>query len=145
MHRRSSGKNGKIIVPVFVKYGLIAYVVIVTIYQSFSAMEQYGDRAPRLPLYGIYNVEQFIINNDTVPLLATDTLRRRKLIMRYPGFAFEKRKNDSTLKYAFKPDTTTRKIVMFQYKDTTQKLTFSYSFPQRMFYCLREYWTMIPQ
>jgi hypothetical protein len=119
------------IATIFLKYGLIAYVLIVTITQSLDAMKQYGDGAPKPPLYGIYNVEKFILNKDTVPPLATDSLRWNKLIVSYPGYAFIKMMNDSTQGFAFKPDTAARRINMFDYRDPTQNSIFYYSFPQK--------------
>src|SRR5438046_7782780 len=60
------------------KYGLILYVVIINTQEALSAMKQYGDAAPRPPLYGIYNIETFIRNKDTIAALATDTIRWNK-------------------------------------------------------------------
>ncbi len=68
-------KKWQNITMAIVKYGLILYVMIINIQQALSAMKQYGDAAPRSPLYGIYNVETFIRNKDTAASLATDTVR----------------------------------------------------------------------
>ena len=38
--------------------------------------------------------------------------------------------NDSIKGFAFTPDTTARKIVMFDYNDATKKSNLLYSFPQ---------------
>src|SRR5438046_341143 len=111
------------------KYGLILYVVIINTQQALSAMKQYGDAAPRPPLYGIYNIETFIRNKDTIAALATDTIRWNKLIVSYPGYGFIKMMNDSIKGLAFKTDTLTKKIVMFNYADTAKKSNFVYSFP----------------
>jgi hypothetical protein len=124
-------KKWQNITLVILKYGLIIYVVYLNIHQALSAMKEYGDVAPRPPLYGIYTVESFIRNKDTLPALATDTVRWHKLIISYPGYAFVQRMNDSTKGYAFTPDTATKKIEMFSYQDTTKKSSFVYSFPQK--------------
>jgi hypothetical protein len=47
---------------------LILYIFFTNIRQALSAMKQYGDVAPRPPLYGIYNVKTFI-RNKTLSLL----------------------------------------------------------------------------
>ena len=123
-------KTWQNIVLAFLKYGLICYIVIVNIQQALSAMKQYGDAAPKPPLHGIYNIETFIRNRDTLVAVATDTTRWHQLIVSYPGYAFIRMMNDSTKGFAFNTDTTRKKIEMFSYMDTTKKSNFAYSFPQ---------------
>lgn len=124
-------KKWQNITLIVLKYGLISYVLIITVRQSLTAMKQYGEAAPRPPLYGIYHIETFLRNKDTLPPLTTDTLRWDKLIVSYPGYAFITSMNDSTNGFAFKPDTVTKKIEMFSYEDTTKKSNFVYSFPKK--------------
>jgi hypothetical protein len=119
------------IATILLKYGLITYVIIVTISQLLNALKQYGDNAPKPPLYGIYNVEKFILNKDTLPPLTTDSLRWDQLIVSYPGDAFIKMMNDSMQRVAFKPDTAAKRIEMSIYNDPTQNSIFYYSFPQK--------------
>ena len=113
------------------KYGLICYVIIANIQQALSGMKEYGDAAPRPPLHGIYNVETFVRNKDTLSSLTTDTTRWHQLMVSYPGFAFIKMMNDTTKGFAFNVDTATKKIEMFSYKDTAKKSNFVYSLPQQ--------------
>jgi hypothetical protein len=124
-------KKWKNISLAILKYGLILYVFFTNIQGALSAMKQYGDVAPKPPLYGIYNIQTFIRNKDTVAALATDTARWGKLIVSYPGYAFVKMMNDSTKGFAFNTDTVKKKIEMFSYRDTTKKSNFAYSFPQK--------------
>jgi uncharacterized membrane protein YphA (DoxX/SURF4 family) len=112
------------------KYGLICYVIIVNTQQSLSAMKEYGDASPKPPLYGIYNIETFVRNRDTVLSLTTDTTRWRQLMVSYPGYAFIKTMNDSTKGFAFNADTVSKKIEMFSYSDTTKRSSFVYSVPK---------------
>jgi len=112
------------------KYGLIVYVVIANIQQALSEMKEYGDAAPKPPLHGIYNVETFVLNRDTLASLTTDTTRWGQLIVSYPGYAFIKMMNDSTRGFAFNTDTAAKKIEMFSYSDTTKRSDFAYSIPQ---------------
>lgn len=124
-------KKWQNITTAILKYGLILYVVIINIQQALSAMKQYGDAAPKPPLYGIYNIETFIRNKDTIAALSTDTTRWNKLIVSYPGYAFIRMMNDSTKGLALKTDTVAKKIEMFSYADTSKKSNFVYSFPQK--------------
>ena len=113
------------------KYALIVYVIIINIQQALSAMKQYGEAAPKPPLHGIYNIETFVRNKDTLAPLTTDTTRWNQLIVSYPGYAFIKMMNDSTRGFAFNADTVEKKIEMFSYRDTTKKSNFVYNFPQK--------------
>ncbi len=113
------------------KYALIVYVIIINIQQALSAMKQYGEAAPKPPLHGIYNIETFVRNKDTLAPLTTDTTRWDQLIVSYPGYAFIKMMNDSTRGFAFSADTVEKKIEMFSYRDTTKKSNFVYNFPQK--------------
>jgi len=122
-------KKWQNILLVVLKYGLIVYVLFVNVQQAFSAMKQYGDAAPKPPLHGIYNIETFVRNRDTLAALTTDTTRWHQLIVSYPGYAFIRMMNDSTKGFAFNTDTVKKKIEMFSYTDTTKKSNFAYSFP----------------
>jgi hypothetical protein len=123
-------KRWQNILTVVLKYGLILYVLISNTLQSAEAVNMYGEKAPKPPLYGIYNIKTFIRNRDTIAALKTDTARWDKLIVSYTGYSFIKFMNDSVKGFAFTPDTTARKIVMFDYNDTTKKSNLVYSFPQ---------------
>ena len=113
------------------KYVLIFYVVVINIQQALSAMNQYGDAAPKPPLHGIYNIETFVRNRDTLAPLTSDTTRWDQLMVSYPGYAFIKMMNDSSKGFAFNTDTVAKRIEMFSYGDTSKKSNFVYSFPRK--------------
>lgn len=48
--------------------------------QSYQRSRQSGDLAPRPPLYGIYAVDEFVMNGKTRPPLFTDELRWRRVV-----------------------------------------------------------------
>src|SRR5690606_30104752 len=50
------------------------------IYNGLESQAQYGDAVPKPPMYGIYEVENFILNNDTVHPMLKDTVRWRYLV-----------------------------------------------------------------
>ncbi|TSD65993.1 hypothetical protein FFF34_000920 [Inquilinus sp. KBS0705] len=114
-----------------VKYLLIAYTLYANISGDISAMSQYGDAAPKPPLYGIYNVQSFVRNNDTIPPLATDTARWHKLTVSYSGGARVIMMNDSIKRYDFKIDTLKHTIVMNTYIDTLTKGYYTYTQPNK--------------
>jgi uncharacterized membrane protein YphA (DoxX/SURF4 family) len=109
------------------KFLVIAFVLFMNIYNAVDAMKQYGEAAPKPPLYGIYSVKTFVRNRDTIAPLRTDSTRWHNLIIGYPGFSTVKMTNDKMMYYAFKPDTIAKKIVMFGYNDTTKKSYFVYA------------------
>ena len=110
------------------KYAVIAFVLYSNIADAISAEKQYGEWAPKPPLYGIYSVKTFVRNKDTLAPLTTDSTRWRNLIISYPGYSSIKMMNDRFSYYAFQPDTVKKNIVMYSYSDTTKKSTLAYSF-----------------
>ncbi|PAW93582.1 hypothetical protein CKK33_08775 [Mucilaginibacter sp. MD40] len=114
-----------------VKYLLIVYVLAGNLVSDIQAMSQYGDHAPKPPLWGIYQVKSFIRNHDTVPPLTTDTMRWNKLILPYNSTARVIFMDDSTRYYNWKLDTVKHTVVMFPYTDSLNKGTYTYSMPKK--------------
>ena len=111
-----------------IKYLLVVYVVLGDLVSAVQGGEQYGDNAKKPPLYGLYNVESFVRDKDTLPPLTTDTSRWRKLVVSgYPGYAQVIYMNDSSKYLSFKPDTIKHKIVINTFADTIHKFTFTYA------------------
>jgi len=110
-----------------VKYGLIAYTVIGTFVGVVQGSAQYGDKAKKPPLHGIYKVETFVLNKDTLPPLTTDTTRWAKMTISYAEGVQIKLMNDSMKFYAFKPDTIKHKIIAYTYADTSHKFSLNYT------------------
>lgn len=110
------------------KYILIVFVLYQGISSTVSDLSKYGDKAPKQPLYGIYNVQTFVRNNDTLPPLTTDTSRWQKLVVSNYGRTAIQLMNDSMKAYVFKPDTLTSKIEFYSRTDTSKKSHMVYSF-----------------
>lgn len=60
---------------------IVVYVLFTTIESKIKSQELYGKKAFKNHLYGIYNVQNFVINGNTLPLLTTDRNRWQKLII----------------------------------------------------------------
>lgn len=105
-------------------------LILLSLYSTISGpvegYKKYGEAAPKPPLYGIYNVETFIMNKDTLLPLTTDTLRWKTLIVNWPNSAGVKLMNDSLKYFSFKADTGRKNIEMYSYNDTTKKSYFTY-------------------
>ena len=93
---------------------------------SIDQGKQYGDNAPKPPLYGIYNTDLVIRNNDTIPPLTTDTSRWKQLIIQANNYARIKLMNDSMVNYSFKVDTILKKAAGYSYLDTSNEINFHY-------------------
>jgi len=124
-------KKWKNITLTTIKYLLIAYTVIFDLKGVLDAEKQFGPKAPKPPLYGLYEVKSFVVNKDTLPPLTTDTTRWNKMAISYPGNAMIKFMNDSTNYFALKVDTVKKKIEMNKYSDTLHKWLFTYAQPKK--------------
>lgn len=65
-----------------------------------------------VPLYGLYHVENVIVNHDTLCMQATDTERWRYLILEFKERAIATHYNDSMSGYKFRVDTLRKGITM---------------------------------
>ena len=123
-----------------IKYILLTYTLLITIYGDVQAAKNYGDKAKKPPLYGIYDVQSYVVNKDTIAPLATDTVRWRKLVVGNQGYAQVKLMNDSSKAYNFKPDTVKHTIVIFSDADTLKKNYFTYTQPKKDELLLKGKW-----
>ena len=62
----------------------IGYMLYSNAVGQYGMRTQYGDKAPRSALYGIYEVQEFTKNGQVVPPLTTDSNRWDKLIFQSP-------------------------------------------------------------
>jgi hypothetical protein len=98
-------------------------------YDSLQNRELYGDAAPKPPMYGIYEVEDFVLSNDTIPPLLTDTIRWRYLVIDKFGANIFKMKTsgfDDLDYYIAKTDTLKTEISLLKYSDSTKVSTLRY-------------------
>jgi hypothetical protein len=109
-----------------VKYIVIAYAVVVGAIEIASSAKEYGDAAPKTPLYGAYFVKSFVVNNDTVPPLMTDSTYWKHLIIQWGEYAQIRFLNDSTRGYSMKIDTVARTLYLKQRLDTMNKSLLTY-------------------
>jgi hypothetical protein len=124
-------KRCKNITLTTVKYILVIYTIGMNFYGDVQAMSQYGDKAKKPPLYGIYNVQSFVRNNDSIAPLKTDTTRWDKMSISYSGSARLVMMNDSSKRYNFVIDTVKHTIIMNTYADTVNKAYYTYSQPTK--------------
>lgn len=114
------------IARVVLKLLIISSLFISNISGSISSQKSYGDKRELPPLYGIYNAEWMVKNNDTLLPLATDTAQWKQLIIQFKENAQVKMMNDSIKRFNFVVDTAANQVQLFQNNDTLNKSLFTY-------------------
>jgi uncharacterized membrane protein YphA (DoxX/SURF4 family) len=85
-----------------------------------------GDNGPVSPLAGVYDVETFVRNGDTLQLKLGDTVRwRRVVIGRQKRMSFVSI-NDTVRRFVLQTDTTAHRMTLTTRGDTTTKGIFAY-------------------
>ena len=78
-------------------------------------------------LDGVYEIEEFELNQQSHPPLTTDTSRWRRIAINKFGDASIQFMNDSIFSYSLKGDTTAKSIQLTIWNDTTFKSKLHYS------------------
>lgn len=101
-----------------------------TLYNNLQSYSKYGDAAPKPPLYGIYEVDEFVRNNDTIAPIVTDSLRWRYLVFERYGanvFTMTTSQYDDVTFYKAETDTVKREVAFLNYADSTEAGRLRYS------------------
>ncbi|MHA3789092.1 hypothetical protein ACX0HA_12830 [Flavobacterium hauense] len=89
--------------------------------QSYSL---YGDSAPKPPMYGIYEIEEFILNKDTIAPMINDTIRWRYLVIEKDDkaniFTMQSAHYDDLQFFIPRADTLKKELLLLNYQDSTQ-------------------------
>ena len=100
------------------------------IYNGLDSQAQYGDTTPKPPMYGIYEIENFIINNDTLPPLLNDTIRWRYIVIdkgdRGNIFKMQTSSYNNMIYFNTETDTIKKELYFINYRDSVQTGTFQY-------------------
>ncbi|MFT4576052.1 MAG: hypothetical protein ACI9SI_000970 [Polaribacter sp.] len=115
------------IIRFFKKATIILIPILVTLqcFINFKATEQLRSNSK---IRGIWKVETFIKQNDTLAPLLTDSLRWRYLIIDYKKKAVVKKMNDTIERYSFEENTETKELIFKSSTDSVaQKFTYSIS------------------
>lgn len=81
------------------------------------------------PYYGLYQVETFVRNGDTLPPLRTDSTRWYRVAIENAYNLRVVMTNDSATRYAYTADTSLHQIVINPIGDSTTKYTMQYAVP----------------
>jgi hypothetical protein len=114
----------------------IGVMVGLPFYQTYDRYKQFNASPVKAPIpLGVYDVETFVINKDTIPPLLTDTLRWHDIIFEN-GYGtvksydtlFRKRYNRGYFNYIVDSSTSTIKFKR-GFADTTFTYFFTYEIP----------------
>lgn len=116
-------KNQRILI--FLQLILVGYMSYLRISTSLKAKKEYGSWRPKPALYGIYNVDTFVKNHQTIPPLLTDTTRWRRLLIDY-NRGTVMRLDDGYQRYILKTDTVKKEMTFSSRKDTVNNYVMKY-------------------
>ena len=109
-----------------IKFLFLGFVIIMQFVNGNSAASQYGTERAKPPLYGIYNVDLFVHNADTLAPVLTDTLRWKRLLMDYASFSSIVMMDDSIVRFSTTTDTVESLITFTSQQDTSLKYVMHY-------------------
>lgn len=108
----------------------IAGILYNSIVGGLNDAKQWGRYAPRIPYYGIYQTDLFIRNKDTIPPLATDSLRWKQLVIdggSWKQSGVIKFSNDQKSFYNIRTDTLKHTLWIQSLADTLEAYTFKFT------------------
>lgn len=114
----------RIMVGVQVLFG--AFIISITVYGAKQSQEQYGSGSPKSELYGVYNVEHFVMNGDTILDRLSDTVRWKRVIFDSPKFTPITLMNDHDKYYGTEIDTTAQTLTFTPRGEDKDGFLFSY-------------------
>ena len=100
------------------------------IFNNIQDKAMYGDTAPKPAMYGIYEIDTFIRNNDTIPAILNDTIRWRYLVIERESvniFHMKTSQYDDLDYFEVKTDSIKKEMVFSNYDDSTKVGSLRYS------------------
>lgn len=100
------------------------------LYIAYDGVKSYGSLAPKSPLYGIWNVDEFEIDGQIRPPLVTDDLRWRRVVFDTPGRMAIQLMDEMRRRYTLKLDPDKKTLDIGSRDDPAWKASFSYEQPE---------------
>jgi uncharacterized membrane protein YphA (DoxX/SURF4 family) len=98
-------------VAMTLKICVLLYLIVPLTIRDWRTYHQTGAGAPRPPLYGLYEVEDFSLSGVAHPPLITDPVRWRYVILETPNTITIRRMDDSLANYFIHYDSGQQKIL----------------------------------
>ena len=108
---------------------LLAYWTGSDLHQAHQRVTQYGDLAPRPPLYGIYSVEEFVVDGQVRPPLFTDEQRWHRFTFDRFNLMGIQMASGSVQRYHGNPDLTARTLQLSKNGEPGWKASFTLETP----------------
>ncbi len=99
------------------------------LYQAYEGTKDFGSRAPKPPLYGIWVVDEFEMDGVVRPPLVTDETRWRRLIFGQPGTASIQLMSDTRQRYRIALEPKKKLLHLTKREDAQAKSSLSYAQP----------------
>ena len=96
------------------------------LYQGWQQAHEYGNLAPKPPLYGAWNVEELAVDGVARPPLTTDATRWRRVVFGYPGFMAIQLMDDSRTGYRVKVDEKQKTLTLRKRTDPQWQTRLAY-------------------
>ena len=114
------------VVSVAIKCLFVGYLCYNGVRSGIEGQKAYGDKKPKPALYGLYDADVIIRNNDTIPPLITDASRWRNLVIQWEEHAMVKMMNDSIKYLNFTIDTTSKTVLFYDNIHASNKNRLTY-------------------
>jgi hypothetical protein len=109
----------------------LAGFAVLGLYETYGVYNTYGAGAPRSPLYGVWNVDEFALDGAVHPPLLTDEARWRRVVFDRTDYFTVQNMNDSRQSYEMKMDAGKRTLTLSQSDKPAWKAAFTYARPDR--------------
>ncbi len=110
------------------KFLVIGYAVVYGTITVWKYKNELKDSRPKPKLYGLYDIDIFIVNNDTLPNSSLDASRWNQLVFEDNDYMRVRFKSDSVAGFLAKVDTIHQKIDIKYRADSTMRGTLHYTF-----------------
>jgi len=97
---------------------------------TYEGYKTYANPARRSPFYGIWNVDELVVDGQARPPLTTDGPRWRRWVFDYPRSVAIQRMSDSRERYSLMMDAAKRTFVLTRRDDPAWKSTLTYRRPE---------------
>jgi hypothetical protein len=127
--------------PLFARRGLhhgalvfrtvfVAGFAALVVYTAYDDYRLYGGPAHKSPFYGIWNVDELVVDGQARPPLSTDGARWRRVVFDYPQMIAIQGMNDSRERYTLLLDAARRTLALKKRDDPAWKSTLTYQRPE---------------
>ena len=112
---------------------VIAYAIGYSTFELFGYEKEFGEKAPKPALYGLFKVTHFEKNSDSIPSDINNSERWRYIILENVGNAEIQTMNKTRLFYKSEIDTLKKELKLTSYQDSLDAFTIKYTKTDKKF------------